>query len=147
MKQIYIDLMANGPIDYRLIKQDKRIAIMLPDRSLDIMKVLDVVAVEDELIAVAKVCPGQASFALDPQGIVRLNDLISTMPLTPENEYAVRHGCCVEYPGWGHLDDERRAIGYKDKSHWRAISSESRIHLVRKDQMRVMMGYISKHPL
>ena len=143
MKQIYLDLIGQEPMNYELIKPKKRIAIMLPDQSLDIMKVLNVVQVKDETIAVAKVCPGQGSFILDSDGNIRLNDLIDTLPLTPTTQYAIGMGYCTDYPGWEDSHNEYKAIGRKSRAHWRPINSERRICQVRKDQMRVMMEYVN----
>ncbi|MBI2107826.1 hypothetical protein HYT54_01760 [Candidatus Woesearchaeota archaeon] len=77
MTDLYATIKSREPVPYLNIKEGQRIAAALPSGEMDIMKIAGLGYSErfGGLIAVASVCPGQASMRLNSDGALQLNAL------------------------------------------------------------------------
>ena len=85
MKELYETILSREDVPYTSLKNRKRIAVVKSNGDLDVMKIDEVgygrpTRYEKmRYMAVAKVCPGQASMTLRKDGSVRINKLMEVI--------------------------------------------------------------------
>ena len=161
LTELYGSIISRGPIPYDQVRGGQRIAAILPSDELDVMKIerlgnvtLDRLVridelIKSEMIAVAAVCPGQASMRLRSDGTLSLNELAEVVwGLTPTGDYITKNPFNLDYPGCTPEDVimELGVLGYYKKAHW-IILRQYPIVGITKTEMGILQANIEKqHP-
>ncbi len=159
MIDLYGRIISREPVPYLDIRQGQRIAAVLPAGEMDIMKIAGLGYAEKfgGLVAVAAVCPGQASMKLKSGGALELNALAKLENPTGEALMAARKASDWRV-GWlineeayrqikgGNLERMLGPLLHYSRAHWIGIK-EYPILSVTADEMRQMQQAIEiQHP-
>lgn len=143
MAELYQSIMARPRIYPGEVKEGSRIAVILPDNSIDIMKIGAIAYARRERwylwqtrddvgrieYAVATVCPHQASVVMSGDGSLKLNELVDTEWLAMSgggikglDGYARAHMACIsKYPVVRITKEEMRLVQEAIESRHREL--------------------------
>jgi hypothetical protein len=135
LKELYQTIVSREDVPYASLKPRMRIAIVTPAGTLDVMKVDRVgegrPSLDEQIryMAVAKVCPGQASMTLSSDGVVCLNELMDVK--SPDDPYM------TAVDPWSELGvlRHRHRVAY-----WVDLDENTAIKRVQKSEMREIQG-------
>jgi len=158
MTELYHSIISREHIPYGSLKARQKIAAVLPSDELDIMKIGSLGGItldkmfrheggsKSELVAVAAVCPGQASVRLRSDGTVYLNKLVEVeWGLTPTGDQLTKNPFMVDYPGYAFEDvaEELGVLSRYRKAHWILLRMHPIVR-VEKSEMRQIQEQIEK---
>ncbi len=128
------EMQERRPINTIEVRARQRIALELPNGSYDVMKVDRVGEFTGRTIAVALVCPGQASFIVQPDGSATYNVLEET---GSDGRWSWLGDSYGNFPG----KDSMGMLDWYTKAHWQYLQ-DKRIVPLSRSEMRTLQGLL-----
>lgn len=135
LHELYETIVSREDVPYTSLKSRMRIAVVTPEGTLDVMKIDRVgegrPSLDEQIryMAVAKVCPGQASMTLSSDGEVCLNELMDIESL--DGPYMTAIDPLSELGVLSHRHQ---------RAYWVDLDEHTAIKKVQKSEMREIQG-------